>query len=112
MDTIYKIRRPDGLFSTGGAYPGFNKKGKIWRQKGHITNHLNQVSRSGAYTGAVIVTYEIVETEVDSQPVTDYIDDIRQRRAAEEQRKAEARRSREDLADRALYEQLHKRFGE
>lgn len=39
---IYRIQRiSDGLFSTGGANPNFNKKGKIWRNIGFLKNHLN-----------------------------------------------------------------------
>lgn len=39
---IYRIRRKrDGLFSSGGMNPRFNKKGKIWQGLGPLKNHLN-----------------------------------------------------------------------
>jgi len=44
---IYRIQRiSDGLFSTGGAHPRFNKKGKIWRTIPHIKNHLTVIEDS------------------------------------------------------------------
>lgn len=39
---VYKIRRPDGLFSTGGMSPGFTKIGKTWSNIGHVKTHLRQ----------------------------------------------------------------------
>ncbi|MFA5048260.1 MAG: hypothetical protein WC516_04530 [Patescibacteria group bacterium] len=43
-EIFYKIkRRSDDLFSNGGSYPKFTKKGKIWRTLGHLRSHLNSV---------------------------------------------------------------------
>jgi hypothetical protein len=47
MAIVFKIRRSDGLFSMGGANPNFNKVGKIWKQKGHLTSHLTCVADGG-----------------------------------------------------------------
>ncbi len=39
---VYKIRRPDGLYSTGGYWePGWTKSGKAWTSIGALKNHLN-----------------------------------------------------------------------
>lgn len=44
---IYRLQRiSDGLFSTGGANPSFNKKGKIWRNIGFFKNHLNCIKEN------------------------------------------------------------------
>ena len=85
---VYKIRRrTDGLFSMGGSTPSFNKKGKIWKQRGHLTSHINQLWNSGlsysssnntghVYKDCEIVPYEIVETPVEgTQTIMGYIAD-------------------------------------
>ena len=39
----YMIRRKsDGLYSTGGTAPSFNKKGKVWSSIGALKNHIIQ----------------------------------------------------------------------
>jgi hypothetical protein len=40
----YQIQRSDGLFSTGGYWPRFSKRGKIWRTIGHLKAHLRYFS--------------------------------------------------------------------
>ena len=41
---VYMIRRKkDGLFSNGGSYPSFTKRGKQWSRVGDIKSHLTQV---------------------------------------------------------------------
>lgn len=43
-DIVYKIRRKsDGLFSTGGCDPKFNRVGKTWSTKGALNGHLTLV---------------------------------------------------------------------
>jgi predicted transcriptional regulator len=37
---VYKIRRADGLFSTGTVSPSFTKTGKAWSNIGHVKTHL------------------------------------------------------------------------
>ena len=69
---IYKIRRKsDGLFSTGGMCPSFNKVGKVWKQIGHFKSHLAQLKPYGnqpigknfasEYRNCEVVEYEMVE---------------------------------------------------
>jgi hypothetical protein len=39
MATVYKIRRKsDGKFSTGGYYPRFTVKGKVWNNTSGLHN--------------------------------------------------------------------------
>ena len=41
--SVFKIRNLEtGLYSTGGAYAAFNKKGKTWETKGGALSHLGQ----------------------------------------------------------------------
>lgn len=41
---IIKVMNQNGLFSKGGYYPSFSKKGKAWSSMGYFKNHLNQLS--------------------------------------------------------------------
>jgi hypothetical protein len=73
-DKAYKIRRKsDGLFSSGGTDPDFNRQGKTWSCIGHLKNHLKQFYsyhwqtkggdwRLEMYKDCEIVEYEIIET--------------------------------------------------
>lgn len=71
-DQVFRIRRKsDGLWSTGGCWPGFNKKGKIWRKIGSIRAHLTQVYNThnhrmpgDPYEGCEVVISEYVDTNV------------------------------------------------
>jgi len=55
---VYKIMDTrTGLYSGGGTYPRFSKKGKIWTQIGHVKTHLNQFK-------AVPEHWEVVEIEM------------------------------------------------
>ena len=56
-DNIFKIRNNvTGLYSCGGTWPHFNKKGKAWTTIGHVKAHLSQFE-------AIPDTWEIVEIE-------------------------------------------------
>jgi hypothetical protein len=110
-DTLFKIRREsDGLFSTGGDSPNFTKRGKEWKQRGHVTSHLNQVRRPSVYEGCVIIECEIVVKEVDSIPVSRYLEAIRQRKADEAQRICDARKAAELKRQYDTYQQLKNKF--
>jgi len=70
--TEYKIkRRTDGLYSTGGRWPRFTNRGKIWK-KGPLHSHLSLVERAGhksAYADCDIIELEILEnsaTDIDT----------------------------------------------
>lgn len=109
---VHKIRRKtDGLFSTGGAFPSFNNRGKIWRQRGHLTNHLNQVGRRNIYENCEIVSFELVETEVDTKPVKEYLDE----RAAKKEQERQEQLARREAGLREerfkQYIQLQQEFG-
>lgn len=78
---VYKIRDENGLYSTGGQTPEFNKNGKIWNNIGHVKNHLRQLfdrtdyrrKQYEMYDNAEIIAIEISETELEKQPVPDLI---------------------------------------
>lgn len=93
---VFKLRYPNGLYSTGGSKPRGHKRGKSWTVISHIKTHLKQ---GGRYPpGMVIVTFELVET--DTHPLDALLTE-KQRKAAEklgralqEVQKAEADRTR------------------
>ena len=118
VKTVYKIRRTtDGLFSMGGFHPSFNKDGKIWKAKGHLTNHLNQVSKrvdwktkKKVYDDCEIVVYEVIEKYAGHITLQRWVDNIEKKQAQrEEERKAriEARKKEER---KKLYEELKNEF--
>jgi len=41
--TLFKIRNPQGLFSTGGSTPRWSKRGKTWVALNHLNAHLTLV---------------------------------------------------------------------
>ena len=111
-EKLFKIMRvPDGLFSTGGACPRFTKKGKNWRQRGHITSHMNQLSSPAKiYADCRIVEYELTMTEIDSMAVSSYVELIRQRKVEDEQKRKEAQKAAELNRQRQTYLELKKKF--
>lgn len=67
MSEIFKIRnKTTGLFSTGGYSPHWNKKGKFWKRKSDLMNHINIVSggRINNYLDAEVVVFSLVETQI------------------------------------------------
>lgn len=122
---VYKIRRKsDGLFSKGGSTPSFSKIGKIWKQKGHLTSHVNQLWNNGlgyrnhthpyqkhVYEDCEIVSYEIVETEMPgTQTIMEYIKEREEEKRQEAVRAQERREKAAKEARRAEYEKLREEF--
>lgn len=46
--TIFKIRNPHGLYSTGGTSPRWSKRGKTWVALNHLHAHLTLVRHERA----------------------------------------------------------------
>jgi len=116
---IFKIRRKtDGLFSQGGSRPGFNKIGKMWKQKGHLTSHLNIVARQRpylrddklAYDDCELVTFELTEIEVDSIPVSQYVKERKELQQEREQARDRAWEKRQKAERRKEFEKLKIEF--
>lgn len=112
MSTVFKIRRSDGQFSMGGSSPSFNKTGKIWKQKGHLTNHLNQLwSGYRRYRDCEIVVMELVETHTDTITLEEWMNEVLDRK----QKKVEAWKKHSDDRDKKArkkqFEKLQKEFG-
>ena len=114
---MYRIRRKsDGLFSSGGSFPTFSKRGKIWKRKGDLTSHLNLTTQSttnrDVYKNCELVVYEVTEQEVSTQLLKEYIEE---RKVLKQQREEEQlnrwRQQQRDIR-RQQYEELKREFGE
>lgn len=74
---FYKIQDIDtGLFSCGGYYPRWDKKGKIWKRRSDVNNHIKNVWRHKDPWGyrsqpknwqLIKLTYELVETTIEME---------------------------------------------
>ena len=101
---IFKLRYPNGLFSTGGSRPHGDERGKSWNHVGHIKSHLRQGARYPQ--GMEIVTFELVEVEaVSLQALRE--EELRKQRE-KEAREAERRRKEQERQAK-LQEEREKR---
>jgi hypothetical protein len=123
MAIVFKIRRnSDGLFSMGGSTPGFNKTGKIWKQKGHVTSHLSQLwGRNGTgtyterhvYADCEIVPYELTETPAGpGMTIALYLAEIKERKQTREDAANKRHEEWQKEKRRKEYENLRKEFEE
>ncbi len=78
---MYKIqRRTDSLFSSGGSYGTFSKKGKVWSTLGGLKSHLSLLSNSYAnvmkkeYKNCDIIEY--VEVIGNITPVDSFMGEV------------------------------------
>ena len=113
---VYKIRRKtDGLYSVGGSHPSFSKNGKIWKQRNHLSSHMNLLTQQWGvgkhiYDNCELVTYEVVEKEVDSISLLDYLQEREELREAREEAQKRAFEKRQQAARRKKYEELKHEF--
>lgn len=97
----YRIRNVfTGQYSLGGSHPSFSNKGKIWKERGHLSNHFRQV-RPEVYKHCVIEELEL--TVISEEPTMDWIDDLNRRK---EQEKAARQKRWDDQKREQEIEQL------
>ena len=116
MSIVYKIRRADGMFSMGGSDPKFNKTGKIWKQRGHLTSHLTCVADHGwkgskPYDDCQVVTYELTETAVGAISIKGYLMERAAKKAQEGVDRKIRQEERRKTARHNEYLKLCKEFG-
>jgi len=64
----YKIQNSDGMFSSGGSEPKFQRVGKVWNSIGALKSHLRLVSNQcgkSFYDNCIVV----VLTNVGARPI-------------------------------------------
>ncbi len=98
----------------GGSYsPSFTKNGKIWKQKGHLHSHLNQLTGAAhVYHGCELVTFEMVEEEVDTTGIQEYLEYRHGVKVQQEREQADRYESQQTDKRRNLYLSLQQEFGE
>lgn len=113
ISIVYKIRRPDGMFSNGGQWPSFSKTGKVWKRQRDLTCHLNQLSPSlyGAYDNCDVVAYKLTETEVETKSVGSYLAERIAAKRERELKELQHRQERERQERYDQYLQLKQEFG-
>lgn len=98
--TVYRIRsKTTGKFSLGGGDVNWSAGGKIWKGKGPLSNHFTQLTSFGRLeyrrNHAEVVTYELVETEVDVRSALDYMQDVLDRKKIRDDKDEQKRQKRE-----------------
>jgi hypothetical protein len=67
---VFKLQdRITGLFSSGSSVPMFSKKGKVWKQRGHLINHLRlweSCRKCKCPDSWAIIEYELIEKSTES----------------------------------------------
>lgn len=65
--SIFKIKNQQGLFSTGGIFPEWSKRGKVWKTLGNLKSHLTLIANERnykIYNGCNIVEFEMIEKSI------------------------------------------------
>ena len=109
---VYKIRFPDGTFSTGGSSPKRSKKGKTWNSLGNIKSHLRLLWKQSCYQDAEIIVFEVTEVDTGTISISDVMTDMKKaadkRKAEQEIRRAKNQRERAEQMIRDANKILNK----
>lgn len=108
---IYRIKHAvTGLYSLGGNSPRWSKKGKIWKNIGHVKTHLRNAIpwhdphhlRLADMENWILITYEIKEDPVGQVNILSYVRDLVAEEHEKEMRLKRERQEREDLKKMTL----------
>ncbi len=112
---IYRIRNKEtGLYSLGGSYPSFSKKGKIWKSKANLTNHFSHVNKSYyiRYNNCEIISFEVSEIENGKEDVSIYLQKIRDKEELRMKQQKERQEVIQKQQRKEQWEKLNKEFSE
>lgn len=111
--TFYKIQRPDGLFSNGGFYPSFGKRGKIWHTLGALRNHINTVAKYPEtverYKDAKVYRFQMIQLP-DPTPVSAEIQASAERQAARAKAKVDKAAQAKEREEKNLLKKLKEKY--
>lgn len=110
---VYKIRNADGLFSTGGSSPRWDKKGKTWSGLGPLKLHLDmfqEPSRQAFYKGAIVCCYELRLVELERLSAEDVLKEQNARRKKREDEYKARYRAEQEAAERKRLEELKAKY--
>lgn len=113
---VFKIRRrSDGLFSTGGGYPRFNKKGKTWNKIGYLRRHLSMFATQTLrrfYSDCEIVEFKVETTEAGTHSIDDSIREIGKKRRKEQEKRQEQSRRYKEIQEKVQLVVLLNKYGD
>ena len=107
---MYKIRDiTTGLYSKGGTSVRWGKKGKIWTEKGHLSNHLAQFrDPNKTYEGCEIVELALVTRSEIS--IADWTAGVLERRRERNKSRQQRYEEHQKKQRRIQYEALRREF--
>ena len=113
---IYKIQsKQTGLYSTGGVSPSFSKTGKVWKNIGHLRNHINVLDPHGKRKyrehQVEIVELQLTEVCVSSTPFEEFLTECTIRKNDRDAKQREKIDYWKQDQRKRLYLELKKEFG-
>lgn len=113
-EKLYKIRRDDGLFSTGSSNPKFNKKGKIWRRlrdlKCHLVYFIYNSKKVNIYQDCEIVELEM--TEISKWPINLELNNMIRKREDVKKEFEEKYKKKIEQEEKIKLKELLKKYGD
>jgi hypothetical protein len=70
--TVYKIRNPEGLFSTGGRQPRWTETGHVFTSLTDLLQHLSFHGSAPYMEKLVVVEYEVTRVERAVKKIKEY----------------------------------------
>lgn len=101
IEVVYKIKNKEkNLYSAGGSWPHWDKKGKTWSSLTYVYRHLKILNKE--YDGNCVIEHiEIKSRPISETPVNHFI----QKQQEEELKKSkEKQRSKEEWEKKKRYE--------
>lgn len=110
MTFYYKIQRADGLFSSGGSWPHWNRHGKVWKSGRAVISHLLLIANSGKQIPADwnVVGYEL--RMINDHPATEVAAKALERRQTRLVKQQESAKKRVEAERRRQFLKLKAEF--
>lgn len=109
---MFKIRNTKtGLFSTGGAYPNWTKKGKTWNSRGHTVLSLLNYGTTDRIPISDLEVVEFATIEAMTFPAEELLRESSERKAKREAESKERAKRWQRERDEAAFEELRVRLG-
>lgn len=116
---VYRLRsKVTGLYSRGGTSPIFDKKGKIWRNIGHVKNHLNQLNayHRDRYKQLDVelqeLEFSVSENCISTTSYEDFCAIIAQNKLEKQADRQRRHQAWKEEQERAAYQKLHQKYGD
>lgn len=108
-EKLYMIKRGE-VYSRGGSWPTWSKRGRVWRGTGPLRNHLNNVSKGREYDDQCeLVEIEITKLE-SSTPLSYFLNLSAEAKKAKEETRQISYEKYQAEERRKIYDKLRKEF--